>query len=303
MSLSEKEWLITASPATIYTNQFFSSLAFLHNFIVFVYIVHQNCKSTELSSTQQFKRTLLIWNLVSIGSFIPFSFGLIAISFEYFKNHLECRYCYLIATTTYWLAKYTIWMYSIVRVKVVFDDSTTLQYSPKLLLLFQTLFHVFLGINIFLSIFAPEYKVISIGNHMNSMSFCIMIVPYWINAIAFAMDSAATVICFYLFQKKIQLLLSIQSKENNNVRNDFLNLLRKYKVLLITVTVSSWILGTSGTFTCFACSLGAIDSIINIWCLVLFDIRYNKLYQRMFRCCISSSPSTSTQTTLQMTIR
>eukprot|EP01084_Bolivina_argentea_P299928 517044_1 len=145
------------------------------------------------------------------------------------------------------------------------------------------------------------------------MSICVFTVPFWTTATVFPMDSVALFICFYLFQKKINILLNMQSEGNNAGSNIVLmNVLRKYKVLLITVTVSSWILGLIITFSALVQTFSATDTMINIWCLILFDVRYTKLYERVFRCCVSISlseqeneqniPSVGTAKTLQMVI-
>eukprot|EP01084_Bolivina_argentea_P299927 517042_1 len=165
MSLTEKEWLIPASTVTVHINEVFSCLAFIHNCVIFIWIAYQNYKSLELPSARHLGRSLLIWTLLAIGSYILHSLGLLVSS----MNSFHCMYQSWYMGITYWLSKYTIWMFSIVRIKIVFHDSLTLAYSPNLLLFFQAIFHVILVSNICCTLWGPTEKVIYVGTGVDSV--------------------------------------------------------------------------------------------------------------------------------------
>eukprot|EP01084_Bolivina_argentea_P037631 69594_1 len=111
MSLTEKEWLIPASTVTIHINESVSCLTFIHNCVLFIWIAYQNYKSLELPSVKHLGKSLLIWTLLAIGSYTLHALALLISSMNYF----QCIHQFWFMTFTYWSAKYSMWMFSIVR--------------------------------------------------------------------------------------------------------------------------------------------------------------------------------------------
>eukprot|EP01084_Bolivina_argentea_P305598 527942_1 len=64
--------------------------------------------------------------------------------------------------------------------------------------------------------------------------------------------------------------------------HDLLYIIRKYAILSGASIISSYI----GYFLVIASSLSfsavAVDTVLNCWCIVLFDKRYDRIYQKLF---------------------
>jgi len=60
---------------------------------------------------------------------------------------------------------------------------------------------------------------------------------------------------------------------------------RKYLVLIAVATTSTWSFVAFAVVTDLAFTIASIDSMINLWCLVLFDKRIDWLYRIVFKCC------------------
>eukprot|EP01084_Bolivina_argentea_P118084 209587_1 len=138
------------------------------------------------------------------------------------------------------------------------------------------------------------------------------------------LQSAPTLGCFYLFYRKMKLLevnifqkipiacqssqslgsstgtqvvihdiSDVKQTENNNElekripkQADFelVYVVRKYAVLSGAAIVSSWCIIFFVMFTSVSFSAVAFDTVMNCWCIALFDKRYDNIYKKIFRC-------------------
>ena len=80
-----------------------------------------------------------------------------------------------------------------------------------------------------------------------------------------------------------------ESKKSKNEIEDadpeLYYIVRKYVLLLVTIIVSTWMCVLFYIFpTGSVLGAGSIDSMINGWCIVLFDRRYNNIYLKIYGC-------------------
>merc|ERR1712087_470909 len=99
---------------------------------------------------------------------------------------------------------------------------------------------------------------------------------------------------FYLFYRKMK---QIYTKVNNNDNSDqkqtekdveLVYIVRKYLILLVAAILTSYILLAGIALTALSETFGGIDTMINTWCLVLFNKKYDDLYRKIFGCCAAN---------------
>eukprot|EP01084_Bolivina_argentea_P259226 437332_1 len=332
--------LIDYSVGTLYIDKVVVSIALIHNACLFLKVLYDNQKSTELPTSSQFRNVLYYITISTVASFFIFNCTQIFAVFEFVFDSYGCKNITITGTVTYYFSIYLSWIFSLTRLKIVFHKKTvtfaTVGYSSCFIHTFAILVTLNVIILILLTVFTVNSNVASISN---GMRYCD--IPSGGNPlVGFAFSTlnvAPTITCFWLFYRKMRLLevnifkapkMSVKKsitqqasptpgsstnkntvsvmihglddmdstndrKETDNDPNngqvsagdyDLVYVVRKYAVLSAASIISSW----AGLFLILCSSLSfaaiSLDTIVNCWCIVLFDKRYDRIYHTIFGC-------------------
>ena len=256
-----------------------STIACVHQFIVMIVIIQNNIKSKELSYGHKLRLPLLITTLLSIFFYFIFQISFIMIAYFdiIFTSSLSstCDSLWIICETLYWISKYLLWLYSIIRLIIAFYTSPTMQYTKKTLVMINIL--LFLVVVIILSVI-QLYTFTDITQTNQGTINCFAYFPWWVSPFSGILDGAVSMSLLWLFYRKLRVLLD----KNSNA--DLSYLVRKYLILLMAEIFSTYSL-MIGVFTPLFITFFSIDTMINVWCLILYDIRYNDIYLAIFGKC------------------
>eukprot|EP01084_Bolivina_argentea_P252115 423108_1 len=223
----------------------------------------------------------LLWNVINI--FILF--------FQLNHHIFGCQFFYGVIMTIYYIGKCSVWYYNVLRLETVFHGTQNLNYNPTLLKSLKISF-------IITAILLSSACIIGMVPYQNSQGQCVLLFELWANATICIPDAILSCLCYWLFHKKMKLLTKLyqntmkqsadeiqQSEQTSGLDSQLLYLLRKYAILCATTIVSTWFCAGIAIFVPdMAMVMGSFDSIINVWCILLYDRRYNNLYLKMFGC-------------------
>ena len=106
-------------------------------------------------------------------------------------------------------------------------------------------------------------------------------------------DSACSILCYWLFYRKMRILTNTFLSEQDKPDYILLYVVRKHVILTAAMILS--------TFFCLlaiilpldsAVAAGSIDSMVNVWCLLMFDKRFDRVYLSVFGCIAKSEWNT-----------
>eukprot|EP01084_Bolivina_argentea_P184874 318842_1 len=252
---------------------------FSHNLMLLLHTIHHNRKSKELNNNK-LSTPLNIATYLTLISYIFFNIACVVITcIQYYMSpsSLNCFFFYISVFATYYVSKYFIWMYSIVRLKVVFSNTPSkIRYSDKFLL---SLTFVFAFTLISLCVFCL-LTVDAFQNKVENPLYCAFNAKIWFYIVLGVSESVLSVLCYWLFYRKMKILMGNIDTTNYAL----LYLLRKYAILSAVSIVSTWIAAMYALFTESGMGIYCLDSIVNLWCILLFDARHNNIYVKFFGC-------------------
>eukprot|EP01084_Bolivina_argentea_P102525 183672_1 len=272
---------MSLSTVTHYANIIGVFSALSHNiYILYVVYILNKKKGKELENTRRFSSILYYGTLITIFSFtiynITQSFSIITVLY----GSIGCSVATDAAIIGYGFGKFCVWMFSLLRIKVLFhSEISLLGYSKCTLTCFSFIFISFFIVFVVSLILNTESNIIYVND---DIEFCSYKVHNEMFALIAAMlDQSGTICCFVLFIIKMRLIINLN---DNKVDLTIAYISRKYAILIAINILSSWVVTGVGTFTGLGVCLSAIDSMINIWTIVLFDKRYDSFYRKIFGC-------------------
>eukprot|EP01084_Bolivina_argentea_P118085 209588_1 len=273
------DWLLVPySIESIWTNRVATCVAVIHDSSLFIGVFIHQYKSRELSHNNKYQLRLYLMTLVTLFSFIiPMVIQLFA-NFDIFYLYIPCNTSFILSCSAYWFGKYCLWMFSILRIRIVFNSPLSFEYHPYLI---HTLIISFTLIYFMANITSVGWCRCTETLINDKYSYCQIQCAMWVAAPNGMGDQIATITCFILFWKRLKLLMN---KCNVTKDNQMTYITRKYTVLMATNIMSTWLIMFASTFTSYGVVGGAVDGMINMWTLVLFDKRYDNIYQKVFKC-------------------
>ena len=210
----------------------------------------------------------------------------------YSESWSLCFYLWESIYTSYYLARFCIWYYNIVRLKFIFKSAPILQYHSKFLYSLCVAF-ILLTVSLITFCTGTAYAFDLIKYNI----YCIFQAPLWFAATVGLFDSILSVICYWLFYRRLNPLAQmiknhkIMKHDNNRKQStdgeynhDLMYILRKYAILSGCTMISTWIVCGVGSFTQSPCGLFGLDSIVNVWCVMLYDIQFDHIYNLLCGC-------------------
>ena len=276
MGLAPSALLIPVTYVTVLLDRIILIMAMIHNCFLLFYILWMNKTSKELSLDNPFHLRLYRNTIYCLLCTILLNFAAFAAAIA--LSPFSCKALYINGGSIYVLGKMGFWFFSALRIKIAFLGSKY-EYKPSFLILLI----VFLCINGLLmlcNVVIQMYFEIGYSfTYWYNLDTCI-ITTIWYQAIAVGVPEAiANIILFWLFYRRIN---QITNEGSNCSALQYIT--RKYAILIGTSILSTWILMSSLVVTELALTVSAIDGIINIWCLVLFDARLDNIYLKLFGC-------------------
>merc|ERR1711933_588078 len=208
--------------------------------------------------------------------------------------------------------KFFLWNYALMRLRAVFSNMPFLQYSKKTLNTLQFVIIIVGGINTFwATFFITTARSEMVGDKMMT---CVMVattvsnVPIGLMVPGF-LDTNVSFFIFYLFYRKMK---QIYTKVDNNNNSDqkqtekdveLVYIVRKYLILLVAAILTSYLLLAGVATTALSETFGGIDTMINTWCLVLFNKKYDNLYRKIFACCAVRRTMKTGTTKIELQLR
>ena len=236
-----------------------------------------------------------------LGAIIPMvltEIGSIFVTFNVFISSLGCQFIFMYIIIVYYCGKFFLWNYALMRLRAVFNNVSALRYSKRTLNSLQIIFIIAGIINISVACLSTNAHEENLDNDMKT---CVN-VPIQVNGFPVGvilpgfLDTNISFLCFYLFYRKMkQLYTSIndsgsnsERKENTQKDVELMYIVRKYLILLCAAILTSYLLLGAIATTALSETFGGIDTMINSWCLILFDKKYDNLYRKVFGCCAVS---------------
>eukprot|EP01084_Bolivina_argentea_P272073 463139_1 len=280
------DWLlIPYSVETIWLNRIISIPTLIHHSLLFLRVAFDQRKTKELARNNKYRQTLYITTIVTLFSFVLLALLNPLREFAIFYQFISCNTSLTLSVLTFWFTKYCLWLFSILRIRVVFHSEILMQYKPitlRLLFVFFTMVYFMVNFTTIGWCSGVQNTLPSPDQHV---TYCEIQCALWVSAPNGLGDQIATIICLVLFWKRLKLLMkSINASKRLKFNAKLTYVMRKYTVLMATNIISTWILMFISTFTSVTALAGALDSIINMWTLVLFDTRYDNIYRKVFKC-------------------
>lgn len=285
----------------MWIERFLCTSACLHNLIVFILILWRNRNATELNKEHDLALPLFRVTAITIFSYVLQNLvAALSTMVQYFPDLLPCVTWYSLEFATYYLAKFFIWYYSITRLKIVFHDTPFLKYRSKTLTLITIMFLLTaIGLAIFTISTTHIFDLIPAND-----IFCTYVAPIWFTGTVGIFDSVMGILCYWLFYRKMSILTSILHQKQEQLSTnpspvtrtrtlseaeqrcdyELAYILRKYAILSFCTLISTWIAAGFATFSEAPMGLFSIDTVINTWCILLYDSRYDHIYNKIFKC-------------------
>ncbi len=214
-----------------------------------------------------------------------------------FNDHIfgSCWFLYVIMFTTYETCKLSIWYYYISRLEILFFSTPSLNYHPTLVKALKIIFFI-------TAIFIGTIAILGMAPQ-NSQGQCVLYFKIWVYGSVIMPDTLMNGLCYYLFHRKMKMLtelyqLSFVQKQNEGksakqsekkLDPQLVYVLRKFTILCAVTIVSTWIGAGIILFAPHSSTITAcFDSTINVWCILLYDCRYDYLYLKVFGCIAKS---------------
>eukprot|EP01084_Bolivina_argentea_P311740 539633_1 len=296
--MSDDFWFFPDSQAV---NDFTSTSAFIaltHNVGLLLFVCYKNkTNGVELSNLPSLMKPLYIITFVTLFGFIFYNITSVFVAVQPIYEALTCENTMILVTIAYSLQRYTLWLFSLTRIHVLFcvESIKSMGYSPKTLKIIFVILTVCFMQHVSFILTATSGAEVFIDKNT---SFCgyifhsILMIYY-----AALVDNSCTIGCFLLFFKKMKMINNLE-KSFGKDSAEIKYVLRKCTILLATNIVTSWITVFFVTFTPMGTGMGQWDSIINMWTIVLFDVKYHKIYNVIFGCIAKPSIKQTAEATL-----
>eukprot|EP01083_Nonionella_stella_P085858 238196_1 len=294
--------IISINPATVLSERIISSISLSHNIALFIYVVcYHHRHKQETGVTSDLALPLYFATIMVFVAYLSFNIiCTLSTLVEFFDDsifNLNCFIWYIMIFISYYFSKLFIWQYSIIRLRLAFKNTASLGYSKRFLCSLSWTFNaVVVGLVIFCLL-----TVNAFWTRTTSPVYCAFNASYWFYMVYGAAESILSVLCYYLFYRKLNALLSLvqnvmhmrqatttDGKGDTDARSfqnyELIYLLRKYAILSGTAILSTWICAGLAMMTESGMGIYCFDSMINCWCIVLFDARYDCIYLKVFGC-------------------
>eukprot|EP00483_Globobulimina_turgida_P001194 UN01196 len=275
-------WLFPESVPTNAANSSAAFIALTHNLCLLVFVCYKNkTHGLELTNTNyepSLIKPLYIVTMLTYFGFLFYNIGIISVSLKILYEAFTCTSSLHFAIITYTFSKYTLWLFALMRIRILFhsEERKLFGYTTKTLTIIFIILTVCFIQNIIVFFVATSGREIFINKNT---SFCAYVVHYMLLIIYVQlMDQVCTIGCFVLFWNKMRSTNTLEKSQ----RIDLQYVLRKYTILLATNIFTSWISTLLVTFTPLGIMGGQIDSSINMWSIVLFDSKFDKMYISIF---------------------
>eukprot|EP01084_Bolivina_argentea_P280839 480354_1 len=258
--------------------------SFIHGIIALIFIFWHNRINNKTTQLMRVILSIVIGYIFQtlIAAFIAF--------FEFYPHILQCISWYSIEFTSYYVAKFFIWYYAIIRLKIIFQGIKLLKYDSNTLKLITLMFLLTtISLNIFCITCSYVYELIYVSTH----GHCTFHAPIWFAAVVGIFDSIMGILCYWLFHRRLSFILAINKANTSNRRlsaaekqcdYELAYIVRKFAILSGCTLLSTWIAAGFGTFTLAPLGLFGIDTVINTYCILLYDARYDHIYHKLFKC-------------------
>ena len=305
MSDLSSSFILSPTPGIVWSNRVFVTFGVIVNAILMCVIIHDYCVAQKPSTENKYPK-LLFYSV--LAALLPVNLalqGALLSSLSLAIKALGCRFIFKFIVFNYYLGKFCLWSYALMRLRAVFAPVPGLQYKQTTLNILQIAFIIAGIISIAVALYGTVGGLERINNEMVScFLFTRNIGPVPIGIfIPTVLDTIISVSCFYLFYKKMnQLYKKVRTQKSQNDDQNSANVkqtqkdielmyvVRKYLILLCCAVLTSYLLLGAIATTPLADTFGGIDTMINSWCLLLFHRKYDYLYKKIFgRCAVSKA--------------
>eukprot|EP01083_Nonionella_stella_P122664 369197_1 len=277
MSVSHSQYLFATSKAIIIFNVICIILSMIHNTLLLLRFIYINIIKKELSDEHTYQMKLYYCTLCTMFGYLLVNTSFLFAELNSFYHLVGCKMI-LCSIAIYGIAKYLGWFHQIMRLKIVFNDTPLFAYSDTYLR--------GVCIGLLLVVFIIVTTLCHLAHHVSHafpVLHCDIIVPIWLGVMCAALDSIASFFCVYLFYSKMKRIWTRESQMSSSERMLWY-ITRKFIILSVATALSTYILTFFMVFSRLISSVISIDSMVNIWCLTLYDSRCDGLYQNIFKC-------------------
>eukprot|EP01084_Bolivina_argentea_P033708 62339_1 len=271
----------------VYLGGAITCFTIIHHVIIILKTLFENSNLPQQYNCLKVFATLifvanLLWNVINL----PVGF----IQFDHYI--FGCRFFFGVIMVIYYIGKCCIWVYNIIRLEFIFHG-IPLGYDQKFLNKLKVMFVVS-------AILLAAVCILGMVPFQNSDGLCVLDFQLWANASIMMPDAIMSCLCYWLFHRKMKMLTDLYNLnqnqsdteaehrdycEDDKVSTQFLYVLRKFTILCAVTIISTWIAGTIAIiFADWSMIMGSVDSIVNVWCILMYDKRYDDIYVRVFGC-------------------
>eukprot|EP01084_Bolivina_argentea_P175985 304623_1 len=242
---------------------------------------HESVKSQTYSATNNTSsniapkpRKLLL--LMPLCSYLLFSItGIVSMIYTLNLIFFEgCKYGGIIASIFYALGKTMMYFVFIYRIYNIYCDST-FAYNTKILFTMVIIIIIWTLINIIVNTMTVhEFK-----DEINGSVFCGVNILLPVAGSSALLDMIINFLCCYLFTKP---LLKLTHMEVDGHSSALKSVIVKFTILTFTAVISTVLLSVMVGITKLS-TFGAVDVIINCFCIMFFNKQYHHYYKII--CC------------------
>eukprot|EP01084_Bolivina_argentea_P029807 55304_1 len=255
----------------------------IHHIILIIKTLRENSDLPQQYKKLKVFATLiflcnLLWNVVNVPV------GFVQLNDPIF----DCHFFFGAIMIIYYIGKCCIWYYNIIRLEFIFHGMP-LGYKKSFLNRLKIIFALS-------ATGLASVCVFGLVPFQNSDGLCVLKFELWANASIMIPDAMMSCLCYWLFHRKMKVITTlyhltqnqsdpIEQCEDDAVSTQFLYVLRKFTILCAATILSTWIAGTVAIiWPEWSMVMGSLDSILNVWCILLYDKRYDAIYVMVFGC-------------------
>ena len=288
MGLSPSTLILPGSETTVWMDRISIIIAFIFNSILCIHTISNNIKSKELSKDNPLRAKV---SAVTVFCTVWNVWFCIVVFFCSIAYPFKCKFMYIIAIGTYIILKTGFWTFNVLRIEVAFGNSAY-RYSRKQMISLI----MFLVSNAIIMSITCQYVGMYLGLGFSFKlltvqmgGLCVVHTKLWFAGIVGICESSASITLFWLFYRRIKVLVDTSNRNNQGSSHGrrihkILFTTKKYSILIGVSLISTWSALSILLFMDLCLTVSAIDSVINIWCLVLYDQRLNHVYLKIFGC-------------------
>eukprot|EP01084_Bolivina_argentea_P271767 462507_1 len=262
-------------------------IALIHNTSLFCTAVYKTRQSGYELGSSSLSKSVHIAQYGALFGFVLFILGNTSIN-PPFIAFIPCQVGVEFSVVAYWISRFGVWLFGLYRIFVAFHSKVlrSLGYKKSTLICIAVTFVI-----CFLVLCTTSLAItrgIMMPYPVGHEEFCAYSVSDpLLSFLSLFIDQTCQCVLFVLFWRKMKGITRLAKEAGSTADGKIVAVIRKYTLLMGTNLFSTWVtLVMIVFFNPISPAFSAVDSMVNMWTILLFDARYNAWYRQIFVCCL-----------------